>query len=282
MKVAVIGGSGLLGTDMVLEAKGRGWNISSPAHTGLDITDANQVREYCGNWLGDWIINCAAYVQVDQAESEPERAFALNSDAPHNLADACSCRLVHVSTDYVFDGIQNTPYTEDAEPNPLGVYAESKLQGEQRVLSSRPDSLIVRSAWLYGLARPNFPSKVLDMARMGKDLRLVADRIGSPTYTPDLAKGIADMIQAEAPGGVYHVVNEGEASWFDLCSDLLAASQVDANIEKASNSDYPTPAKRPMYSVLSTQKFRSLGLGPLPHWKDAVRRFAEGLSNAPN
>jgi dTDP-4-dehydrorhamnose reductase len=279
-KVTLIGGHGLLGQDIAKECRSRGWPISTPSRDEVDVTSANTIEAFLRTEKPDWVINCAAFVAVDDAEEKRDEAFALNVQGAENVAAASTdtgARLVHVSTDYVFGGETHDPYSEDDPPNPLGTYAESKLQGETRVLDVAPDSIVARTAWLYGAGRDNFPLKILRAAISGKSLRLVSDRVGSPTYTKDLAVALADMIESRIPGGIYHVVNEGIASWYDLCTEMIKYAGLQVDIQPAKNSEYPTPAARPMYSVLSTLKLQQAGIAPLPHWKDAVHRFVDEL-----
>ncbi len=279
-KVALIGGRGLLGQDIAKECKHRDWQISVPSREEVDVTSAESVEAFLVAEKPDWVINCAAFVAVDDAEEKRDEAFALNAEGAENVARAGShtgARLVHISTDYVFAGNKNAPYNEDDATNPLGVYAASKLEGEVRVLNVAPDSIVARTAWLYGARRDNFPLKILRAAISGKSLRLVSDRVGSPTYTPDLAAALADMIEKPIPGGIYHVVNEGLASWYDLCKEMVDYAGLEVAIQPAKNNEYPTPAARPMYSLLSTAKLQRAGIAPLPHWKDAIHRFVDEL-----
>src|SRR5688572_13344850 len=280
MKVALIGGRGLLGQDIRKEAAVRGWDVVAPGREHVDVTVAESVTAFIRSTEPKWLINCAAFVAVDDAEAKRDEASALNADGAENVARACSsigARLVHISTDYVFGGESKTPYAEGDATNPLGVYASSKLEGENRVLSSAPPSVVARTAWLYGAGRESFPLKILRAAMTGKPLRLVSDRVGSPTYTADLAVALAGMVDRDIAPGIYHVVNDGEASWYDLCKEMIEYAGIDVDIEPANNSDYPTPAARPMYSVLSTEKLKKAGIGPLPHWRDAVHRFVDEL-----
>ena len=257
--------------------------MTLPTRQELDITDERSTDDYFNGKSFDWIINCAAYVAVDDAESEQEQAYKLNAHGAFLAAGASlntGSRLIHFSTDYVFDGSKSTPYLETDEAAPLGVYAKSKLDGERNVLATNPNAVVARTAWLYGCGRPNFPSKIYSAAMQGNSLRLVADRIGSPTYTPDLAAAVASILQAEIDGGIYNVVNEGEASWYDLCKEMLVYAKNDSIVEPAKNTDYPTPAQRPIYSVLSTAKLERTGIPLLPHWTNAVHRFVDELKTS--
>jgi len=279
MDAVVIGARGLLGQDIVKEGERRGWSLLTPRRDDLDITRQESIAEYFSHMKPDWIINCAAYVEVDKAEEEQEMAFELNANGALAVARASletGAKLVHISTDYVFDGSKQTPYTEDDETHPLGIYAESKLRGEQLIMSANPSSIIARTAWLYGTGRENFPSKILRAALEGHPLKIVADRVGSPTYTVDLSYAIAEMMDRSIDAGIYHVVNRGAASWHDIVREMLASANVNVPLERASNADYPTPAKRPLYSVLSGRKLAALNI-TLPTWQDAVRRYVKEL-----
>jgi dTDP-4-dehydrorhamnose reductase len=278
--VAVIGARGLLGRDIVAEGNLRGWRMLTPSRQEADIAASASVERYFEANLPNWIVNCAAFVAVDDAESKSEEAFHLNAGAAEAVARASlgvGARLIHFSTDYVFGGEKTEPYNEGDPTNPLGVYAASKLEGENRIAHVSTDAIIARTAWLYGVGRDNFPFKMLRAAIAGKDLRLVADRVGSPTYTKDLAVAISDIVESSIPGGTYHVVNEGVASWFDLCKEMIEYAGVDVDIQPAKNDEFPTPAARPIYSVLSTQKLQGAGIAELPHWRSAVRRFVDEL-----
>ena len=251
-KMVLIGGRGLLGQDIAKECSRRGWQISVPSREKVDVTFAGSIEKFLATEEPDTVINCAAFVAVDDAEEERDEAYALNVQGAENVAKAsvnAGARLVHISTDYVFGGDNREPYDENDATNPLGAYAESKLQGEVRVLDVAPEAIVARTAWLYGAGRDNFPLKILRAAISGKSLRLVSDRVGSPTYTRDLAVALADMIEKPVPGGIYHVVNEGIASWYDLCREMIEYVGLEVDIQPAKNDEYPTPAARPMYSV---------------------------------
>jgi len=279
MEAVVIGARGLLGQDVVKEGARRGWSLFTPDRDELDITSDKSMTAYFLQTQPHWIINCAAYVNVDKAEEEREQAFKLNAYGAFWAARVSlftGARVLHIGTDYVFDGKKTTPYTEEDATNPLGVYAESKLHGEQHVMVTNPSSIVARSAWLYGIGRENFPSKILRAAIQGKPLRIVSDRLGSPTYTVDLAHAIGDITERNIEGGIYHVVNAGVASWYNLVKEMLDAAGIDVLLEKAKNSDYPTPAQRPAYSVLSGEKLAAQGI-TLPPWQDAVRRYVDEL-----
>jgi dTDP-4-dehydrorhamnose reductase len=256
--------------------------LFTPDRDELDVTSDKSMTAYFLQTQPDWIINCAAYVEVDKAEEERDRAFKVNAYGAFWVARVSlftGARVLHVSTDYVFDGEKKSPYTEEDPTNPLGVYAESKLHGEQHVMATNASSIVARSAWLYGIGRENFPSKILRAAMQGKPLRIVSDRLGSPTYTVDLARAIGEIIDRDIEGGIYHVVNAGVASWYDIVREMLIAAEIEVPLEEANNSDYPTPAERPGYSALSGEKLAAQGV-TLPPWQDAVRRYVAELRSA--
>lgn len=282
MRVLLIGATGLLGSDVHVELVSRGHEVDVPASDELDITDDRCVSAYFLGARAEWIINCAAYTAVDQAEDEPHRARMLNAYGPMLLARVTTylpVRMLHISTDFVFDGAQRRPYLETDEPKPLGVYGKTKLEGEQHVLSENPDNIIVRTAWLFGKNGKCFPATILRLAQQGEsEVRVVADQRGSPTFAPDLASAIANLVEANAPGGVYHVVNSGEATWYDLAVETLAAAGLSTPVTPIRSEEWPTKALRPAYSVLATERYRSLGFPALPDWRDAVQRFVQSLA----
>lgn len=282
MRVLLVGATGLLGSEVHAELRARGHEVDAPESDELDITDDRSISAYFLGAKVDWMVNCAAYTAVDQAEDEPDRARLLNAYGPMLLARVTTylpVRMLHVSTDFVFDGRKGEPYLETDETNPLCVYAKTKLEGETHVLGENPDNIVVRTAWLFGERGNCFPATILRLARKGeKQIRVVSDQRGSPTYAPDLAAAIANLIEANAPGGVYHVVNSGEATWHDLAVETLAAAGISSPVAPISSEEWPTKAQRPAYSVLATERYRSLGFPALPDWRDAVRRFAEALT----
>jgi dTDP-4-dehydrorhamnose reductase len=280
MEVVLIGATGLLGQDVSKSLLNRGISVLSPRRGDLDIADHAAVADYFDGVHADWVINCAAYVAVDDAETNAEIAFSVNADGARNIARAAehmSARIFHISTDFVFDGGQTRPYTENDAVNPLGIYGESKLLGERYVQEECPSAMIARTAWLYGAGRTNFPVMILSAAQQGKELSIVSDRIGSPTYSADLAEAIYCAIEEDIPSGIYHMVNRGAVSWWEFCSHMLEAAGIGINLRKAKNSDYPTLAKRPMYSVLSTDKMQLAGIPPMPDWRSAAERFVAEL-----
>jgi len=280
MHAVIIGGSGLLGSEVVQAAHHRGWEVEEPRRSELDITDDRSITAYFLHIQPDWIINCAAYTGVDQAEEDKDRAYQLNAFGPYwlgRVAQWTDARILHISTDFVFDGAKESPYTEDDTPNPQTVYGASKLQGETSLMDARPQSIIVRTAWLFGAGGKCFPRTMIEAAKAGKPLHVVDDQVGSPTFSQDLAAAIAHLVEASPDAGTYHIVNSGAASWHQLATATLAAADLEVEVTPVPSSQFPRPAKRPAYSVLSTEKYESLGLSPLPNWADAIRRFVPEL-----
>jgi len=238
----------------------------------LDIASLDAVRDAVAQVEPDLVINAAAYNAVDAAEEDPEGAYSGNALGPRNLAVATASRaipLLHVSTDYVFDGRGARPYQEYDRPAPRTAYGKSKLAGEDAVRSINPRHYVVRTAWLYHPDGKNFANTIVGLADRG-EVRVVSDQFGSPTYVPHLATGIAQLVDSEAYG-TYHMVNSGEASWFDFASALYAELGLDAAVLPVSTAEFPRPAERPRYSVLTSIQQPRI---ELPHWKDGVRAFA--------
>jgi len=232
-----------------------------------------------------WCINCAAYTQVDKAEVEKDKAMAVNGLAPGYIGRACSMagiKLLHVSTDFVFDGESESPYTEDQHPNPIGVYGRSKRQGEEAVMASGAHSLICRTSWLYGPHGNSFPRTMIKAWEAGKQLRVVSDQIGTPTYTRDLARVLVDMIVKDPEPGFYHAAGPDIVSWHEFAVDAIRihAQQVIGSDESIkvtpiTTADWPTPAKRPKYSALSFEKTAALGIQPMRHLPAALADFVK-------
>ena len=273
--VLVVGHKGLLGRALcgVL-----GSNCETiPERAGrFDLTDPDAVMQAVSQAASSLVINCAGYTAVDRAESEPEKAFAVNAHGAGFLAKACKSRgkhLVHISTDYVFDGRKGSPYREDDPVSPLSVYAQSKLSGEIEVAKALPGALIVRSAWLFGHSAPGFVGAVLQKARSEGEVRVVQDQVGSPTYALDLAGALVDLAHRRVQG-VLHVVNSGQASRYEYARNAVKLAGLDPEVVRPGlTEDFPSPAARPAYSVLDTRRFSRLAGGPLPGWLDGLRRF---------
>jgi len=259
MKILVTGGRGQLGRSLATRARAAGHEVAAPDVDELDITKPIALPS-C-----DLVINAAAYTAVDKAESERDAAFAVNRDGAAHLARACKergVRLVHVSTDYVFDGTATRPYREDDPVAPQSVYGASKAEGERAVGAF--GGTVVRTSWLFAEGGPSFVHTILRLARERPSLRVVADQHGCPTYAGDLAQALLEL--AAAPAGIYHYCNDGATTWHAFAEAIVGRA-----VTPITTADYPTPAKRPAYSVLDTTKVRALGIIP-PHWSIGLQR----------
>lgn len=242
----------------------------------LDITDQNQIEQAIIDNAVDCIINCAAYTNVDNAEDEFEQANLINNIGAGNLAKICAkCNIefIHISTDYVFDGKNNIPYTEDMPTQPLGVYGRTKREGEKAVISVDGKSIIIRTSWLYSSFGNNF---VKTMVRLGKErdvLSVVADQIGTPTYARDLAKAILKIVSTENKeyNKIYHFSNEGVCSWYDFAHSIMDISNIDCKVLPIDSRDYPTKVDRPFYSVLNKSVIKTDFEIYIPYWKDSCK-----------
>jgi dTDP-4-dehydrorhamnose reductase len=239
----------------------------------LDITNYEKVAEFFSKQEPDVIINCAAYTAVDQAEDEPEKAMWLNRDAVANLARACDlfdCYMVHLSTDYIFDGNANRPYTEDDIPSPASVYGLSKLDGEESMQSCLQTGLIIRTSWLYSSFGNNFVKTILNKFRSTAELSVVADQVGSPTYARDLARTILTIIPAVMASTnleILHYSNEGQCNWYEFALEIKKSTGASCSIKPVKTTEYPTKAPRPVYSVLDKSKIKAVYGITIPDWQ---------------
>ncbi len=285
--VLVVGGSGMLGSDVVAEGRRRGWRVHSPGRAELDLCDPGSVAQVAaGVWDADACVNCAAYTAVDRAEEEPDRAVELNALGPSYLARACAMRgipLLHVGTDFVFDGTARTPYGEDDVPSPLGTYGRSKWAGEEAVLAGGPH-WVVRTSWLFGPNGRCFPEAIVRAWLAGKPLRVVADQIGTPTSTMELGRALMEFLTLDPVPGIYHAAGPDVVSWHAfavLCVETYArvvqGRIVEPEIAAIATSEWPTPAPRPAYSALGTNKFGALGIRPMARLGDALEAYWSAL-----
>ena len=244
----------------------------------LDITNCEDIDRYVKEHDIDTIINCAAYTAVDKAEDEPELAAKINTEAVANLAKVAEkqdCLLIHISTDYVFDGTGESPYTEKDKSCPTSVYGETKLAGEKAIVKSGCLYIIIRTAWLYSTFGNNFVKTILRLAGEREELNVVADQIGSPTYAEDLAQAIATIMRNDDRGfyeGIYHFSDEGVCSWFDFASEIVRLSGLPCKINPVTTAEYPTKTKRPAYSVLDKTKIKKTFDVTVPEWKESLER----------
>lgn len=285
MKVLVTGGDGQLGTELCGRLRAAGHDTIAFTHREADFTQPETVRAAITAQRADWVINCAAHTAVDKAESEADLAYAINRDGAGALAEAVAGyggRLIHISTDFVFDGAQSHPYREDDTPHPLGVYGASKWAGEQAVRAVLPDAVVVRTAWVHGAHGHNFVRTMLRLAAEHDELSVVDDQIGTPSWAGDIADALIALTAADARG-VYHFTNEGVASWYDFAVAILDEARAlgfpiqARRVRPIPTVAYPTPARRPAYSVLNKQKIRTLLGRPIPHWRVSLITMLQEL-----
>ncbi len=244
----------------------------------LDITKEKEVEGIFEEHHFDYCINCAAYTAVDKAEEDMESAIKVNANGPANLAKSCAAKgtvLIQVSTDFVFDGAKNTPYHENSPTQPLGVYGQTKRAGEIAVQKALKQHFIIRTSWLYSQFGNNFVKTMLRLAEDRKELNVIVDQVGTPTNAADLANAILHIVSAQSKAyGIYHYSNEGVASWYDFAIAIFEFGGKRIKVNAIPTSAYPTPAKRPHYSVLDKTKIKQLGV-VVPYWKAALKLYFE-------
>jgi dTDP-4-dehydrorhamnose reductase len=275
MKYLITGANGMLGRDLQSALEGR--DVTALGRAELDVSDLTAVTDAVADH--DVVINAAAYTKVDDAEAHEDAAYAVNAVGARNLAHAASvvsAKLVHVSTDYVFNGSATAPYREDTAVDPISAYGRTKAAGEQFVLEENPaGSYIVRTAWLYGAHGPNFAKTMLRLAGSHETVSVVNDQLGQPTWTGDLARQIVLLLDSSAPVGVYHGTNSGIASWYDFARAVFAAGGLDPErVLPTDSSQFVRPAPRPAYSVLGHDAWQRAGLEPMRDWTLALAEAA--------
>ncbi|KIM09175.1 MAG: dTDP-4-dehydrorhamnose reductase [Sulfurovum sp. PC08-66] len=274
--VLVTGANGQVGSELRALSNAYEYTFFFTDRGTLDIGDINAVEAFVGDNAIDAILNCAAYTAVDKAQSEPDNADAINHLAVKNLAHIAKTKgitLVHISTDYVFDGTHHRPYIESDATHPMGVYGQSKCDGEAAMLAINPaNSLILRTSWVYSSFGANF---VKTMVRLGKErtsLGVVFDQVGTPTYARDLARAMLEILpQIESRDvEIYHYSNEGVTSWYDFAKEIMRMAKLSCAIHPLLSQEYPTPTKRPHYSVLDKSKIKKIFAITIPYWKDSL------------
>ncbi len=286
MKFLITGAGGQVGWELQ-QTRPAGVNIIALCRTDLDITDQVAVLSAVRHHQPDLVINAAAYTAVDKAEKESARAYKVNADGAANIARAAekyTARLIHISTDFIFDGRKSGPYRPEDEPHPLGVYGASKLEGERTVLAeTRGRAVVLRTAWIYSVHGGNFVKTMLRLMAERDELRVVADQVGTPTWAKDLAKIIWQVAVKKDMQGIYHWTAEGKASWYDFAAAVqeeaygLGLLQSKIPIRPIKTDEYPTPARRPAYSVLDkTSTCAELGCSPIP-WRDSLKKMLTEL-----
>jgi len=279
-KLLITGAAGQLGQALVLAAGRQGWEVAATDVHNLDITDPQAVMRELSRRRPEVVINAAAATRVDDLESDPDGALLVNALGPRNLAVACrrlGIKLIHLSTDYVFDGTKPGPYVEWDKTEPLSVYGRSKLLGEEWVRQQCPDHFIVRTAWLYGVPGPNFVTAILARGRHlapDGELKVVQDQRGTPTSTLALAPQLLALAATEA-FGTYHATCQGETTWYGFACLILAAAGITVRVTPCTTAEYPLPAPRPANSVLENRLLRVAGLDRMPAWQAAYQEFWE-------
>jgi dTDP-4-dehydrorhamnose reductase len=259
--IHVVGAGGMLGRDVVRAAGDRAVALT---HADLDVTDRAAARDALG---GATVINCAAYTDVDGAETDSDTAHAVNADGARNVAEAAT-RVLYVSTDYVFDGSKREPYVESDPTGPLQEYGHSKLAGERATAEANEDHLVVRSSWLFGAGGRNFVETMLTLARERDELLVIDDQVGSPTFSGHLAEALVALAGGDERG-VLHVAGTGSCSWFDFARAIFERVGVDADVRPCATEEFPRPARRPPFSVLESER----GAPALPTWEDGLEAY---------
>jgi dTDP-4-dehydrorhamnose reductase len=287
MKILVTGANGQLGSELKeLSKQYMDWQFTFTDVDVLDITNSRVLEDFCTQNKFQYIVNCAAYTAVDKAETDQEIAFKINRDAVKNLTNAASkidAVLIHVSTDYVFDGKSNQPYSEDHPINPQSAYGRTKAEGEQEALKYNR-SIIIRTAWLYSTFGNNFVKTMLRLGTERSEVRVLFDQIGTPTYAEDLATAILSIVNCTKKEGVkpgiYHFSNEGVCSWYDFAWEIMNYSRKKCVVLPIETKDYPTPAKRPAYSVFNKHKIKETFKIEIPYWKTSLYKCLGMLNNS--
>lgn len=286
IQILVTGGHGQLGSELkYLSPEYEAFQFHFTDSHGLDITDAAAVEQSLSSVQYQYLINCAAYTAVDKAETDIDKAYAINATATGTLAEACArhgVKFIQISTDFVFDGKGHLPYQETDAVHPINVYGASKEQGERLAMEANAVSIVFRTSWLYSSFGGNF---VKTMRRLGgerPELKVIFDQVGTPTYARDLARTIMDGIVSGAVDnheGIYHYSNEGVASWYDFAKAIMELSGLDCNVLPINTFEYPTPAQRPHYSVLDKRKLKEAFGITIPHWRDSLKSCIQTLEN---
>ncbi len=280
--VLVTGANGQIGRELQLLSKRTAaleWTFTD--RMLLDITNEEAVVEFFKTRPIEFCINCAAYTAVDKAEEEIELATKVNKTASKFLAEACkeaSARLIHFSSDYVYHNAENRPLKETDETSPKGVYAQTKLEGEELILATAPTSIVIRTSWVYSAFGGNFVKSMLRLGRERDQLNVIYDQIGAPTYAAELATLAVSCVErsGQIPGGVYNFANSGVCSWYDFAQAIFEQKGISCKLHPILSKDYPTPAKRPNYSVLDTSKIRETLKGfSIRHWRECLRECLE-------
>jgi len=287
-QILVLGGDGQLGQEIKRlhphfdgQAK-----FTFTTHQTLDVTNTQQLINTIGNKSYDYIINCTAYTAVDKAEEDTELAYKVNCEAPAIIGEKAAkagIKVIHVSTDYVFDGTAHMPYIETDSTSPQSVYGKSKLVGEERLLSNNPQSIVLRTSWLYSEYGANFVKTMIRLGKERDELGVIYDQVGTPTYAGDLAETILHIIKTDIDSsipfvaGIYHYSNEGVASWYDFTLAIHREKSISCIIKPIESKEYPTPAPRPKYSVLNKGKIKKQYSVEIPYWLDSLKKCLSNM-----
>ncbi len=280
--VLITGILGQLGFDLAKEFTKRGVEYIAPSLEELELTTEAGAKNFILEKKPETVVHCAAYTAVDKAESDAELAITVNGMGTRWIAEACreiGAKMIYISTDYVFGGDGKIPYEVNDEKNPVNVYGRSKLLGEDAVHALVEKFFIVRTSWVFGINGNNFIKTMLRLGETKKKLNVVNDQIGSPTYTPDLSRLLADMAASDKYG-VYHATNEGFCSWADFAREIFEQAGLNVEVDGVPTIEYPTPARRPFNSRLSKKSLDEAGFDRLPPWQDALKRYLVELKNS--
>ena len=279
MKILITGAYGMLGSDLREVLKDNELIITGSKD--LDITKENNVLQFIEDKKPEIVINAAAYTNVDNCETDYDNAYLVNAIGPKNLAVACNklnIPLIHVSTDYVFDGSKTTPLSEEDKLGPKTAYGKTKLEGEKFVQENTKKYFILRTAWLFGINGKNFVKTMINLSKKNNLLKVVNDQKGCPTYCYDLAMAIKQLLNSDKYG-IYHLTNKGELSWYDFAKKIFELSNITINVKPVSTEEFPRPAPRPHYSVLSNQKWIDSGFNPLRNYEEALKEYLDSFKD---
>ena len=280
MKILITGAYGMLGSDLREVLKDNELIITGSKD--LDITKENNVLQFIEDKKPEIVINAAAYTNVDNCETDYDNAYLVNAIGPKNLAVACNklnIPLIHVSTDYVFDGSKTTPLSEEDKLGPKTAYGKTKLEGEKFVQENTKKYFILRTAWLFGINGKNFVKTMINLSKKNNLLKVVNDQKGCPTYCYDLAMAIKQLLNSDKYG-IYHLTNKGELSWYDFAKKIFELSNITINVKPVTTEEFPRPAPRPHYSVLSNQKWINAGFSPMRNYEDALKDYLSLLKSS--
>jgi len=280
MNILITGSNGQLGNEIrVVSEKYPQFRYFFTDIAELDITNKDEIRKFAAENNIHFIVNCAAYTAVDKAEDDEQTAYLVNCEAVKNIAEIAverSLKVIHISTDYVFDGASCIPYTEDMPVSPTSIYGKSKLAGEEILMRTAPQPVIIRTSWLYSTFGNNFVKTMIKLGSERDSLNVIFDQVGTPTYAADLAEAIMKILNSEKwISGVYHFSNEGVCSWYDFAKTIHRLAKIDCKVNPIETKDYPVRTPRPFYSVLNKAKIKSTYELEIPHWEESLEKCVD-------